>query len=67
MTHAPFTLDQIDSIKDDQIITTRNDGCRRYLLRWKGRPESDDAWITREEYGSFFSILDSVTVNDLFF
>ena len=44
-----LTAEQIDSIKDDQIISTRDDGCRRYLVHWKGRPESDDTWITRED------------------
>ena len=45
-TFDPFTIEQIDSIKDDQIISTRDDGCRRFLVHWKGRPESDDTWIT---------------------
>jgi len=49
-THAPFTTDQIDSIKDDRIISTRDGDCKRYLVRWKGDPESDDAWINRETY-----------------
>jgi len=28
---------------------TRDGGCRRYLVRWKGHPEYDDTWITRED------------------
>ena len=39
-TIDPSTAEQIDSIKDDQIIS------RRYLVYWKGRLESDDTWIT---------------------
>jgi len=31
-TIDPFTTEQIDSIKDDQIISTRDSGCRRYLV-----------------------------------
>jgi len=48
-TIDPFTAEQIDSIKDDQIIFTRDGGCRRYLVHWKGHLESDDTWITRED------------------
>jgi len=42
ITIYSFTTEQIDSIKDDQIISTRDGGCRRYLVHWKGRLESDD-------------------------
>jgi len=31
-TIDPFTIEQIDSIKDDQIISARDDGCGRYLV-----------------------------------
>ena len=48
-THVPFAVEQIDSIEDDQIISTRNGGCRRYLVRWNSRLESDDIWITQED------------------
>jgi len=41
-TIDPFTAEQINNIKDDQIISTRDGGCKRYLVRWKGRSESDD-------------------------
>ena len=47
-TIDPFTTEQIDSIKDDQIISTKDSGCRRYLVHQKGRPESDDTWITQD-------------------
>jgi len=41
-----FTAEEIDSIKNNQIISTRDGGCRRYLVHWIGRPESADTWIT---------------------
>ncbi|XP_026655874.1 uncharacterized protein LOC113461018 [Phoenix dactylifera] len=41
--------DRIERILDEQIISTRRKGYQRYLVRWHGRPESDDTWITREE------------------
>jgi len=40
---------QIDSTKDDQIISIRDGDCRRYLVHWKDRSESDDTWITQED------------------
>jgi len=48
-TLDPFTAEQIDIIKDDQIISTMYGDCRQYLVHWKGRLESDDRWITRED------------------
>jgi len=42
----PFATKQIDSIKDNRNIFTRDDSCRRYLVRWKDCPECDDTWIT---------------------
>jgi len=38
-----FVVEQVDSFQDDQIIFTRDDGCRQYLVCWNSRPEIDDA------------------------
>ena len=47
---APFQQrEQIEHILDEQMITTRNGAYQRYLVRWKGRPTTDDTWITRAE------------------
>ena len=48
-TNVPFTAKQIHSKNDDRVISTRDGGCRRYLVHWKGRSESGDTWITRED------------------
>ena len=45
----PEQKDRVESILDDQVITTRNKGYQRYLVHWQGRPESEDSWITRED------------------
>ena len=45
----PEWKDRVECILDDQVITTRNKGYQRYLIRWQGRPESEDSWITRED------------------
>jgi len=41
-TLVPFAAEQIDSIQNDQSISTRDVGCRQYLLCWNSHPESDD-------------------------
>ena len=38
--------DRIERILDDQAVTTCNKGYQRYLVRWQGRPESEDSWIS---------------------
>ena len=47
--NIPERKESVERILDDQIITTRNKGYQRYLVRWQGRPESEDSWITRED------------------
>ena len=46
---VPERKERIERILDDQIITTRNKGYQRYLVRWQGCPESEDSWISRED------------------
>ena len=45
----PERREKIEQIMDDKIITTRNKNYQRYLVRWQGRPEFEDSWITRED------------------
>ena len=45
----PECREKIERILDDQAISTRHKGYQRYLVRWQGRPESEDSWITRED------------------
>ena len=47
---APFKQrEQIEHILDEHVITTRSGAYQRYLVRWKGRPTTDNTWITRAE------------------
>jgi hypothetical protein len=51
---APLNLpyarkEHIDAILDEQIVSTRDGGVQRFLVRWHGRPTSDCTWITRDE------------------
>ena len=47
--NLPVRTERIERVLDDQPISTRNKGYQRYLVRWQGRPESEDSWITRED------------------
>ena len=43
-----YASENIDSILFDQIVSTRDEGTRRYLIKWKGRPDSENSWITED-------------------
>jgi len=42
----PHATENIDSILDDQIVSTRDRVTRPYVIKWKGRPDSENSWIT---------------------
>ena len=48
-TNWPERRERIERILDDQAISTQNRNYQCYLVRWQGRPESEDSWITRED------------------
>ena len=39
----------IDAILDEQIVSIKGGGVHRFLVRWRGLPDSDCTWITRDE------------------
>ena len=43
------TVDQIDKIVNDEIITIKDGETRKYLIRCKEMPPIDDSWIDRSE------------------
>ncbi|GFS42606.1 hypothetical protein Acr_00g0080840 [Actinidia rufa] len=49
LPNSPAPKEHIDAILDEQIISTRDGGVQRFLVRWSGRPASDDTWITSED------------------
>ncbi|GFZ18557.1 hypothetical protein Acr_27g0002960 [Actinidia rufa] len=49
LPNSPAPKEHIDAILDEQIISTRDGGVQRFLVRWSGRPVSDDTWITSED------------------
>ena len=48
-TTIPQKWEKTEQILDNKIVTTRNKDYYRYLVRWQGRPKSDDSWIARED------------------
>ena len=34
-------------ILDDEFMTSKDGGFRRFLVKWHGRPNSDATWIKR--------------------
>ena len=40
LSHAE---ENIDSILDDQIVSTRDGGTRRYLIKWKEKSDSENS------------------------
>ncbi|GFY80971.1 hypothetical protein Acr_01g0007800 [Actinidia rufa] len=49
LPNSPAPKEHIDAILDEQIISTRDGGVQRFLVRWSGRPASDDTWITSKD------------------
>ena len=41
--------ESIDAILDEQIVSTRYGGVHRFLVQWRGRPDSNCTWIIRDE------------------
>ena len=47
---APRLKEEIEDVIDHQIVSTRERGYQKYIVKWKGRPLIDCTWIT---YGEF--------------
>ena len=41
--------DDIDNILDDEVISTRDGGIHRYLVRWKNKLPAEDTWLDHSE------------------
>ena len=40
-----YSKEMVDIILDDEFVTSRDGGFRRFLVKWHGHPDSDDTWI----------------------
>ncbi|GFS36270.1 hypothetical protein Acr_00g0045010 [Actinidia rufa] len=46
---SPVPKEHIDAILDEQIISTRDGGVQRFLVRWRDCSASDDTWINSDD------------------
>jgi hypothetical protein len=44
----PAHKENIDAILDEQVLFARDGGVQRFLIRWRGRPDSYYTWIARD-------------------
>ena len=40
-----YSKEMVDIILDDEFVTSRDGGFRRFLVKWHGCPDSDATWI----------------------
>lgn len=45
----PAAIDDVEAILEDEIVSTATGGFQRFLVRWKGRPQSDNSWVREED------------------
>lgn len=41
--------EEIEVILEDQIVSTRRGGYQRYFIKWKGYPDIDSTYLTKNE------------------
>ena len=44
-----YSKEMVDIILDDELVTYRDDGFRRFLVKWHGCPDSDATWIQDDD------------------
>ncbi|KAL7148069.1 hypothetical protein ABFS83_06G152600 [Erythranthe nasuta] len=50
--HSPPKIvnkDVVEDIVDEQVVSTRQGGYQKFIIKWKNRPNSDNTWVTKEE------------------
>ena len=49
MPSLQFSKETMDTILDDEFVTSRDGGFRRFLVKWHGHPDSDATWIQEDD------------------
>ena len=49
MPSLQFSKKTVDTILDDEFVTSRNSEFRRFLVKWHGCPDSDVIWIQDDD------------------
>ena len=49
MHSLQFSKETVDTILDDEFVTSRDGEFRRFLVKWHGRPDSNATWIQEDD------------------
>ena len=49
MPSLQYSKETVDIILDDEFVTSRDGGFRRFLVKWHGHPNSDANWIQEDD------------------
>ncbi|KAL6313353.1 hypothetical protein AAG906_001063 [Vitis piasezkii] len=41
---------EIEYVLDDQLVSTRQGGYQNFLVKWRGKPHSENTWITTTDF-----------------
>ncbi|RVW78808.1 Transposon Ty3-I Gag-Pol polyprotein [Vitis vinifera] len=41
---------EIEYVLDDQLVSTRQGGYQKFLVKWRGKPHSENTWITTTDF-----------------
>ena len=44
---------EIEYVLDDQLVSTRQGGCQKILVKWRDKPHSENTWITTTDFQKF--------------
>ena len=49
MPSLQYSKVMVDIILDDEFVTSRDGGFRRFLVKWHGHPDSTTTWIQEDD------------------
>ena len=49
MPSLQFSKETVDTIFDDEFVTSRDEGFHHFLVKWHGHPDSDATWIQEDD------------------
>ena len=49
MPSLQYSKEMVDIILDDEFVTFKDGGFRRFLVKWHDRPDSDATWIQEDD------------------
>ena len=41
---------EVEYVLDDQLVSTRQGGYQIFLVKWQGKPHSENTWITTTDF-----------------